>query len=177
MKKIFTGLFILSSIIFFGCKSESNDPKDVLVSFFEALSSKDIKKARTLATAESKSMLDLMEEGMKNDSSSGSNAKFNKENLEFGDVKIEGDKAIVPVKEKGSGSTVNYILKNEKGWKVAFDKATMMQMGSDNENINDNFEKEMNEGKEHSSDISIDSLKNDINEKLRGLDTITAKDE
>ena len=47
-------------------------------------------------------------------------------------IKIEGDKATVPVKDKKSGETTNYTLKKEGGsWKVAFDKATMTQMGSD----------------------------------------------
>ena len=52
--------------------------------------------------------------------------------MEFGDAKIEGDKATVPVKEKKSGETTNYTLKKEDGvWKVAFDKATMTKMGTD----------------------------------------------
>jgi hypothetical protein len=57
---------------------------------------------------------------------------YDKNSMEFGDAKIEGDKATVPVKEKKSGETTNYTLKKEDGaWKVAFDKATMTKMGTD----------------------------------------------
>jgi uncharacterized protein YaaN involved in tellurite resistance len=52
--------------------------------------------------------------------------------MEFGETKIEGDKATVSVKDKKSGESTAYTLKKEGGdWKVAFDKATMTQMGTD----------------------------------------------
>jgi hypothetical protein len=52
--------------------------------------------------------------------------------MEFGDAKVEGDKATIAVKDKNSGELLNYTLKKEDGaWKVAFDKATMMKMGTD----------------------------------------------
>ena len=66
MKKLLMGAVILSSVFMFGCNStDKSDPKAVLVSFFDALQKKDISAARKLATAESKSMLDMMEMGMK----------------------------------------------------------------------------------------------------------------
>ncbi len=173
MKKIFTGLVILSALAFFGCNKGGEDPKVVLISFFEALSKKDVAKARTLATAESKSMLDLMEVGVKKDTTT--NDKFNKENLEFGEVKIEGDKAIVPVKEKGSGVTVNYTLKNEKGWKVAFDKATMMKMGMESASENGGLVDSLSSQINNETDINVDSLKKAINSKLQGMDTLSAE--
>jgi hypothetical protein len=56
--------------------------------------------------------------------------KYDKTKMEFGEPKIEGDKATIAVKEKASGESTNFTLKKEGGeWKVAFDKASMMQMG------------------------------------------------
>ncbi len=131
MKKILLPLLVFSTVLFFGsCKSGGGDPKAVLTEFFDALSKKDIAAARKLATEESKSMLDMMEMGMKMDASSKETDKYNKDKMSFGEPKIEGDKATVAVKEKDSGETMNFTLKKEKGsWKVAFDKASMMEMG------------------------------------------------
>jgi hypothetical protein len=57
---------------------------------------------------------------------------YDKNSMEFGEAKIEGDKATVPVKDKKSGESTVYTLKKESGaWKVAFDKATMTKMGTD----------------------------------------------
>lgn len=177
MKKIISTILILCSIVFAGCKNSSDDPKSILISFFEALSTNDIKTARKYATVESKSMLDLLEKSGKTETTP--NEKFKKENLEFGDIKIEGDKAIVPVTEKASGVTVNYVLKNEQGWKVAFDKATMMNIGNDvqDQDQHKNDSLNINDDLDNSSGTDIDSLKNEINSKLQGLDTMAAKSE
>ncbi len=130
MKKILFAALLLSPVLFFSCNSGGGDPKAVLSQFFEALSKKDISAARKLATDDSKSMMDMMEMGMKMDNNSKDSDKFDKSNMEFGEVKIDGDKATVAVKETTSGKTTNYILKKENGkWKVAFDKASMMNMG------------------------------------------------
>jgi hypothetical protein len=130
MKKLIFGILAFATMSLMSCKS-GGDPKGVLLSFFDALSKKDIPTAKKYATKDSESMLGLMEMSMKN---GGTDKKddFDKSKMEFGDPKIEGDKATVAVKDKTSGETTNFILKKENGdWKVAFDKATMMQMGQD----------------------------------------------
>ena len=128
MKKVLLALIILSGLALGGCKSASgDDPKAVLSDFLEALSKKDIAKARTYATADSKQMLDLMEMGMKMSPDTTTDPKFDKSKLELGEPKIEGDKATIAVKEKASGEDSNFTLKKEDGkWKVAFDKASMV---------------------------------------------------
>jgi hypothetical protein len=132
MKKIMFVLAILGGIVLYtGCKSSGGDPKKTLESFFDALAKKDIEGARKFATAESKSMLDMMEMGMKMAKEDAKETeKYDKTKMEFGEPKIEGDKATIAVKEKASGESTNFTLKKEGGeWKVAFDKASMMQMG------------------------------------------------
>lgn len=132
MKKIILSAVIL---LIFGCNSNnsgSSDPKRVLISFLEALGKKDIEGAKKLATKDSEGMLGMIQMGMSMAPDSARDKIFNKNNMEFGEVKIEGDKATVPSKNKNSGEAINFFLKKEDGaWKVAFDLGTMMEMGKE----------------------------------------------
>ena len=132
MKKIILSIAVLLAFGVIGCNSNGSDPKGVLMSFFDALGRKDIEGAKKYATKDSEAMLGMIQMGMSMAPDSTKDKKYDKSNMEFGEAKIEGDKATVPVKDKKSGETTNYILKKEGGaWKVAFDKATMTQMGTD----------------------------------------------
>ena len=132
MKKIILSGVILLAFGVIGCKSGSGDPKGVLMSFMEALGKKDIEGAKKYATKDSEAMLGMIQMGMTMAPKDSKENIYDKNNMEFGEAKIEGDKATVPVKDKKSGEMMNYTLKKEGGaWKVAFDKATMTQMGTD----------------------------------------------
>jgi hypothetical protein len=132
MKRIIFSAVVLLALGMAGCKSGSSDPRGVLMSFMEALGKKDIEGAKKYATKDSEAMLGMIQMGMSMAPDSTKDKTYDKDNMEFGDAKIEGDKATVPVKYKKSGETTNYTLKKEGGaWKVAFDKATMTQMGTD----------------------------------------------
>ena len=125
MKQIVFFAFILIGSSMIGCKS-SNDPKGVLMNFMDAMTKKDFTSAKKYATKESDAMLGMLETMMKMSPDSSKDKKFDKDNLEYGDAKIDGNKATVPVKNRQSGETTNYTLKKEDGqWKVAFDKASM----------------------------------------------------
>lgn len=168
MKKILTSVLLLATAGLFSCNSGGGNPKAVLTDFFDALSKKDIAKARTFATKESKDMLDMMEMAMKMDNKETKDDEFDKANMEMGEPKIEGDKATVAVKEKKSGETVNYILKKEEGkWKVAFDKATMMSMGAEGLEA-EGTDKAM----EELNQLDVDSLKESINQELLMPDSV-----
>lgn len=131
MKKIILSAAVLLVLGVIGCNS-SSDPKGVLMSFMDALGKKDIEAAKKYATKDSEAMLGMIQMGMSMAPKDQKDSTYDKDNLEYGDAKIEGDKATVPVKNKKSGETTNYTLKKEDGkWKVAFDKATMTQMGTD----------------------------------------------
>lgn len=167
-------LFILSVLNIAGCKTGGGgDPKEVLIRFFDALSKNNIEGARNLATKESKSLIDMMEMGMKMGKENNSMNKFDEGKMEFGKAIINGDKATIPVKEKTSGETLNYTLKKEDGsWKVAFDKSSMMQMGMEKMNekgINptDSIGRAMEELK----NINIDSLRDNIKKGMESLDS------
>ena len=174
MKKILLAIVMLSTVSFYSCNSGGGDPKAVLGQFFTALSKNDIEGARKLATKDSKSMIDMMEMGMKMGKDKNESDKFKPDNMEIGEAKIDGDKAVISVKEKNSGETMNYNLKKEDGgWKVAFDKASVMSMGMEkmNEkgiNPSDSIDAAMDKLK----DINMDSLKDKMQEGMKVLDTI-----
>ncbi len=173
MKKLFAAAIIASSVFFAGCGNSGGDPKATLLAFFDAMGKKDIEGARKLATAESKSMIDMMEMGMKmaDDKGMKENEKFDKSRMEFGEAKIDGDKATVPVKDTKSGESTNFTLKKEQGqWKVAFDKSSIMQMASDKISEKgglDSLDKAMDKLK----DVNIDSLKEGLNKGIDALDS------
>lgn len=155
---------VSASLLFNSCNSVTGgDPKATLLAFFEALGKKDIEGAKKLATAESKTMIDMIETGMKMANDNKAIEKFDKTKMEFGDAVIDGDKATIPVKEKTSGEMTNFTLKKESGaWKVAFDKASMMQMGMDKM-------KEKNPGGMDSLTQKIDELKNMNTDSMKEL--------
>ncbi len=182
MKKTLFAVLLLSPVLFFSCNSgASGDPKAVLSKFFDALKKKDIVAAKKLATEDSKQLLDLMETGMKMDKDSKGEEKFDKTKMEFGETKIDGDKATVAVKETSSGETMNFSLKKEKGdWKVAFDKATMM--GSAMEKMNEkgiNPTDSINKAMEEFKGLNMDSLKREISEGMKegmkAMDSVNKK--
>lgn len=165
MKRILMAAAVLTALTFAGCNAGGGDPKAVLISFFDALGKKDFAAAKKLATKDSESMFSLMEMGMKmaKDKKDDGMEKFNKDKMIFGEPKIEGDKATVEVKDKEKGEAVNFILKKEDGsWKVAFDKASMMQMGME----------KMNE-----KGVDINSAMDTVNSRLKdiNMDSVTEK--
>ena len=169
-------------IIAIGCKSgpSSSDPKATLMSFFKALSKKDLKEARKYATKESESMLSMMEmglkmaENMKTKETDEEFKKFAEGNMEIGEPKIDGDKATVPVKSKEDNESTNFVLKKEDGaWKVAFDKQSMSEMAG--EKIRDketgdtvNMDSLTNELK----NLNTDSLNRAVQEGLKAIDSL-----
>ncbi len=119
-----TGALLLAT----GCNSRGGDPTLVLTHFFEAMYGKDIARARSLATSDSRPALDLIEMAMR--TSVGENTFFNLAGKQFGEAVVDGNMAIVAVKEQNSGASLEYLLRKEDGsWKVAFDKNAFIDMG------------------------------------------------
>ncbi len=180
MKKLLAAVFAFSALYMSSCNSTGGDPKAVLTSFFDAMAKKDIAAARKLATADSKSMFDLMEMGMKMKDTMNDQGmdQFDKGKMEIGEAKIDGDKATVNVKEIKSGEAVNFILKKESGaWKVAMDINTMMSMGADKMNEKgmhweeDDGEK-LKDQMDKFKNMPADSLKMMMEKGMQALDSI-----
>lgn len=180
MRKILIAAAILSvSFALTSCGGGAGaDPKVTLLSFFEALGKKDFEAARKLATADSKSMIDLIETGtnMAKDKPGKDMDKFDKTKMEFGDAIVQGDKATVPVKEKSSGDITNFTLKKESGaWKVAFDKSSMMEMGMDKMKQKDPHAMDsLTQHLDELKNLNTDSIKELMNSGMKSLDSIKA---
>lgn len=157
MKKIFLLIITACVVIFSGCKSGGGDPKIVLNHFFDALASKNIDEAKKYVTKDSEGMLSMVQMGMNNMPDSSQTMTYKKENMDMGDVVINGDRATVPVKDKKSGEVTDFVLKKESGeWKVAFDKSTLMEMA----------QKKM---KEHGLNDQINGSIDSLHEKMKNI--------
>ncbi len=156
-----------------GCKSGAGDPESVLMSFMEALGKQDINTAKKYATKDSEAMLSMMEMAMKMAPDSIGDNSFNKDKMEFSDATITGDKATVPVKDKTSGETTVFTLKKEGSyWKVAFDKATMTQMGKDKVKDMNNMDMNKNDSTEDNMNDDMNKMQNDSMNPMNQTDTI-----
>lgn len=182
MKRILMAAVVLATVTFAGCNAGGGDPKAVLLAFFEAMSKKDFVAAKKLATKDSESMFSMIEMAAKMGGKESKNEmNFEKDKMVFGEPKIEGDKATVEVKDKEKGEGVNFTLKKEGGsWKVAFDKASMMQMGMEKMNekgmdataVMDTVTSGLNKLKEMNIDSITDKMKEGINQIEKNKDKI-----
>lgn len=151
---VIAGLVIMTS----SCNNSASSlgPKEVLVAFFDKLSKKDVDGAAKLATKESQSTMSMMKMGMEQAEKMETTTKEKKDiaeemkNIEFGDAKIEGDAAAVPVKNKKEGEEFEFefpLKKEDGGWKVDFSLATMMKMAKErNGRMKDVNEEDMKKG-------------------------------
>jgi Domain of unknown function (DUF4878) len=182
MKKITNLLFIAGAIaiLAIGCKGKdkvANDPKAVVMAFFEKMSKKDIDGAAKLATKDSKSTMDMMKKGMDmaekmKDTMKDAKAKDDTEgfkDVEFGETKVDGDNATVSITNKKKEQTMEFPLKKEGGdWKVDFTMGTLMKMGMN--------EMKKNGGNPFDDKNDSDTARGDINDldKLMNSDTLKA---
>lgn len=158
MKQIISLFFIAFVLILSGCKSGGGgDPKTVLNHFFDALASKNIDEAKKYVTKDSEGMLGMVQMGMNNMPDSSKTMMYKKENMDMGDAVINGDRATVPIKDKKSGESTDFVLKKENGdWKVAFDKSTLMEMA----------QKKM---KEHNLDKQMNGALDSLHDSLKDI--------
>jgi len=181
MKKIVLAIFAFSAICISSCNSgSSGDPKAVLSAFFDAMAKKDIAAARKLSTADSKSMFDLMEVGLKMQDTmeDKTHEQFDKSKMVIGEPKIEGDKATVNVKETKNGESINFVLKKEEGsWKVALDMGTLMSMGTEKikeKGLTTEEQAKMQEEMDKFKNMSADSIKMLMQKGMQAMDSLKA---
>ncbi len=188
MKKILNFLVLGSAfaVIVAGCKGKGpgNDPKAVMVAFFEKMAKKDIDRAAKLATKDSKAALDMMKKGMdmaekmKTDKPEEDPMEGFKD-VEFGDAKITGDAAVVPITNKKEKETIEFPLKKEDGaWKVDFSMSTLMKMdkGKANQGGTDSFDNGGTENTEGLDALNADSLTKSLEEAKKAIENIKPED-
>ncbi|MBK9465825.1 MAG: DUF4878 domain-containing protein, partial [Chitinophagaceae bacterium] len=132
MKKITNSLLIAGAIVMLtaGCKGKDkvvNDPKAVVVAFFERMAKKDFDGAAALATKDSKATLDMMKKAIDAAEKMGMKETTPKDDpteefkkMVIGEAKIDGDNATVSVTNTVKNNKTNdFPLKKEGGsWKV-----------------------------------------------------------
>jgi hypothetical protein len=164
MKKYRFTLFILVAFLFQSCDTSPAAPEEVLNQFFSALYEKDFSAAAKLATEESKELLILLEYGTRTNPEELN--IFNPEQMELGAARINGNTAVVPVKENTTSHSLSYILRKEKNrWRVAFDNfpqvgetpppASEIGMDAPIDNVMDQLD-----------EINLDSMKNAVKKDL-----------
>lgn len=186
MKKIVSNCFVIAgaiALLLTSCKGKdaqvADDPKSVVMAFFERMSKKDIDGAAKLATKDSKATLDMMKKaidaaekmGMDKDKTAKDDPSEDFKNLVIGEVKIDGDKATISITNKAKNEgPKDFPLKKEDGsWKVDFSMATLMQMGMDKGTKNDWDTDSNNADTTGLKDIiNMDSLQ----KGLKGLDSL-----
>lgn len=181
MKNLILMLFAGALIIGTGCNSGGglmggNDPNTVLEKFLNAMGKKDIDEVKKYVTKDSESFVNLMKMGM----DMAGDAKDDKEIFKEEDVVIEkalidGDRATINVKDKKSGEGSKFILKKENGdWKVAFDKASFMEMSG--EKMNENSMQDMQDLSEEGMQEAAEAMKNfsaeDMEKATKAMDSL-----
>ena len=127
--KIYQSLFIaLVAFLIIGCGGAAQpaaSPTDVLKTFIEASKKKDVEAIKKTL---SKGSLDLAEEAAKKQNITvdelfkKDDTKMSEELPELRNEKIEGDTATVEVKDNVGGYDTLPFVRENGGWKLAFDK-------------------------------------------------------
>lgn len=176
MKKVMNSILAVAviALAIAGCKGKdgvADNPKAVLIAFFERMSKKDLEGAAKLATKDSKGTMDMMKkamdmaEKMKGTQKEDDDPAEDFKNMEVGDAKIDGDNATVSVTNKKKNETVDFPLKKEGGsWKVDFSMGTLMKMGMDK--AKEGGKEIDQEDIDKMKNFNMDSLQNQINSAL-----------
>lgn len=187
MKKILNLCLLAGTIaLLTGCNgknSVANDPKAVVVAFFEKMAKKDIEGATKLATKDSKATMDMMKKAIEMGEKMGTKEKDPTEdfkNMKFGEAKIDGDKATVSVTNPAKGETpFDFPLLKEGGdWKVDFSMATLMKMGMDQagRNPSDNENTDTDNPGLNENNMNMDTLQQGLDKAKEMLEKIKPED-
>ncbi len=172
MKKLISYTALLF-VILIACNTKSSKPisaDETFADFTEAISKKDFVKAKSLATKESEMAIGIIQMGMAKMGDKGID-KFDKSKIDFGKAIINGDKALVPLKDKQSGMVINFPMQKVDGsWKVAFDEKSLFEMAfgslENNPALSDSLK---------SRNINLDSMSKELKKMLDDINTPTKK--
>ena len=109
------GAALLGVMILWACGGESLGAKETGEKFLKAMKTGDFDTAKGLATKEASASIDMMS-GMGGDNAGGDAA-----DIVVGDVKEEGDKAVISYTDAGKAMTLN-MVKEGGEWKAAWEK-------------------------------------------------------
>lgn len=108
------GAALLGVMILWACGGESLGAKETGEKFLKAMKTGDFDTAKGLATKEAAASIDMM-------SGMGSGEGGNADDIKVGDVKEDGDKAVISYTDAGKAMTLN-MVKEGGEWKAAWEK-------------------------------------------------------
>jgi hypothetical protein len=117
--------------------AQEKDPAQTLSAFIEMLGKQDVAAARSLATQDSKPMLDMIEMGMtmmKNQAQQKGKTlpAFSMRMLAIGKPFVQGNHATVVASDASGKESITVPLRKENGeWKVVFNQSTLIKMAAD----------------------------------------------
>lgn len=134
--KYIISILLVSNLVIACNTTTSNNPNEVLQSFFEDLSKRDIDGASKYVTANSRTTMQLMKKGLAEaerakDSIPQKDFLKEFEGLSFSPAKITGNAAIITVSSKNHEipDADFKLIKENSGWKVDFTMETLLRMG------------------------------------------------
>ncbi len=133
MKRILSLLILTTSLLLYSCKHTDNDPSAVSKAFVDAILKKDFTEAGKYATKDSQSAMEMLKSAENMYRQFGKQDEFDiaKElrgkKIDFTEPKMDGDKrATLTILANGQEKIPLILVKEGEDWKVAFDKATIM---------------------------------------------------
>lgn len=131
-----TGIVLLlwgCMFLFSSCKQVKDEPKSVAQFFVEAIVKEDFEEASKYATKDSQSALEMLKSAKEAYKRFGKEEEFDiarefkGKKIEYSEPQIQGeDRAIVNVLADGKEKLPLILVRENDSWKIAFDKATIM---------------------------------------------------
>jgi len=110
-----SALALVGAMILFACGGGNLGPKETGEKFLKALAEGDYGTAKDYATKGSQESLEMLEK------MGGGEAGGSADDIVVGEVKEDGDKAMLAYTEKGAEKTLN-LVKEDGSWKAEFNK-------------------------------------------------------
>ena len=138
------GVALLGVMILWACGGEALGPKEVGEKFLKAMKTGDFDTAKKLATKEAEASIEMM-------SGMGSGEGGNADDIKVGEVKEEGDKAVLSYTDAGKDMTLN-LVKEGGEWKAAWEKGGPADNTSPMNDISKELEGALDEAMDEAAD-------------------------
>jgi hypothetical protein len=131
--QIFLLVFLSLPVLVWSCKTTPDNPKAVAQAFLDAIMQKQFDEAGKYATKESQPAMEMLKSAERAYKQFGRSDEFDiakelrNKKVELTEPQMDGEnRATVSVMADGQEKMPLILVKEQKQWKVAFDKATIM---------------------------------------------------
>jgi hypothetical protein len=131
--RIFLLVFLLLPVLVWSCKNTPDNPKAVAQAFLDAIMKKQFDEAGKYATKESQPAMEMLKSAERAYKQFGRSDEFDiakelrNKKVELTEPQMDGEnRATISVMADGQEKMPLILVKEQGQWKVAFDKATIM---------------------------------------------------